>query len=237
VSKIAQNIVGRLIVFEGGEGAGKTTQLQLLGQWLERSGWQARLQAQLPHLPQPVLVTREPGGTPLGQQIRQLLLDPTAAAIADRAELLLYAADRAQHVEMKLKPHLAAGGVVLCDRFIASTIAYQGYGRGLDLDLIAQLNQIATAGVTVDLTLWLDLDVKLGLSRARQRHPAGGGLDRMELVDITFHQQVRQGFQALAQVAEQAAEPMVRFDANQPSDALAHQIQAHLAPLLQQWYP
>jgi dTMP kinase len=236
-------MMGRLIVFEGGEGAGKTTQLKLLKTWLEQSGWQARLQVHLPDLSQPILVTREPGGTHLGQQVRRLLLDPQASGsegLADRAELLLYAADRAQHVETKLKPHLRAGGLVLCDRFTGSTLAYQGYGRGLDLSLIAQLNQIATTGITVDLTLWLDLEVKIGLERARARtqiqpasHPQTQGLDRIESVDVSFHERVRQGFQALHNSHPQQS---LRLDASAAPANLAEQIQAHLAPLLSQWY-
>jgi dTMP kinase len=236
-------MMGRLIVFEGGEGAGKTTQLKLLQTWLEQSGWQARLQSHLTDLSQPILVTREPGGTHLGQQVRRLLLDPQASGsegLADRAELLLYAADRAQHVETKLKPHLNAGGLVLCDRFTGSTLAYQGYGRGLDLALIAQLNQIATTGLAVDLTLWLDLEVKIGLERARARtqiHPAthlqSQGLDRIESVDISFHERVRQGFQALHDSHPQQS---LRLDASAAPATIAQQIQAHLAPLLSQWY-
>jgi dTMP kinase len=244
-------VAGRFIVFEGGEGAGKTTQLQLLQVWFEQSGWLKNLQQQLPHLSQPLLITREPGGTHLGQQVRRLLLDPQATGsegLADRAELLLYAADRAQHVETKLKPHLAAGGLVLCDRFTGSTIAYQGYGRGLDLQLIDQLNQIATAGITVDLTFWLDLDVKMGLERARQRSQAPNnisnsqtttqssiqGLDRIESIEIDFHQRIREGFQTLQQ-----ANPaqMLQIDATVDIEIIAQQIQSHLAPLLHQWYP
>jgi dTMP kinase len=236
-------MMGRLIVFEGGEGAGKTTQLKLLQTWLEQSGWQARLRAHLPDLSQPILVTREPGGTHLGQQVRRLLLDPQASGsegLADRAELLLYAADRAQHVETKLKPHLNAGGLVLCDRFTGSTLAYQGYGRGLDLALITQLNQIATTGIGVDLTLWLDLEVKIGLERAKARtqtqpptHLQSQGLDRIEAVDVSFHERVRQGFQALHNSHPQQS---LRLDASVAPANIAQQIQAHLAPLLSQWY-
>jgi dTMP kinase len=245
-------VAGRFIVFEGGEGAGKTTQLQLLQAWFEQSGWLAHLRQQLPHLSQPLLITREPGGTHLGQQVRRLLLDPQASGsegLSDRTELLLYAADRTQHVETKLKPHLAAGGLVLCDRFTGSTIAYQGYGRGLDLQLIDQLNHIATAGITVDLTFWLDLDVKMGLERAHQRSQASNpashsqsvnteapisGLDRIESVEIAFHQRIREGFQALQQATP---EQMIQIDATATLEIIAQQIQTHLAPLLRQWYP
>jgi dTMP kinase len=245
-------MTGRFIVFEGGEGAGKTTQLKLLQTWLQESGWHDRLKTQLPHLAQPILVTREPGGTHLGQQIRRLLLDPQATGtegLSDRTELLLYAADRAQHVETTLKPHINAGGLILCDRFTRSTIAYQGYGRRLDLGLIDQLNQIAAAEIRVDLTLWLDLDVKIGLERARVRtlpqslvlDPVPDqipdlvqGLDRIESVNLDFHERVRQGFQTLYKANPQQT---LWLDALAEPAAIAQHIQAHLAPLLNHWYP
>ncbi|MBE9040016.1 dTMP kinase [Oscillatoriales cyanobacterium LEGE 11467] len=180
---------GRLIVFEGIEGAGKTTQLQQTHQWLSN---QTSEDGTFPT----VIVTREPGGTHLGVRIRQLLLEqPDADPIGERAELLLYAADRAAHVAGLIEPHLAVGAIVLCDRYTESTIAYQGYGRGLDLDTIEQLNQIATGGRLSDLTLWLDLDPTEGLNRARER----GQLDRMERENLAFHQRVRQGYATLAQ--------------------------------------
>lgn len=227
---------GKLIVFEGGEGSGKTTQLQRSQQWLESSGWLARLQQVLPSLANPLLVTREPGGTALGIKLRQLLLssDPEDA-IQSRTELLLFAADRAQHVATRLQPHLEAGGLILCDRFTDSTVAYQGYGRGLSLALIDQLNQIATDGLTSDLTLWLDLDVEMGLERSRQRlQQSGGGLDRIERGEIAFHQRVQQGFQALSQAAP---ERIVTIDASQPEAMVADKIQRILEEKLWQWYP
>ena len=139
-------MVGQLIVFEGIEGAGKTTQLQRAAAWL-------RSQVTVP-----VLTTREPGGTLLGQELRHLLLKVRGEdEIAPRSELLLYASDRAQHVEQYLKPNLAQGAMILCDRYTHSTLAYQGYGRQLDVGLIRQLNAIATGGLQPDLTLWFDL--------------------------------------------------------------------------------
>nr|B8HXT9.1 RecName: Full=Thymidylate kinase; AltName: Full=dTMP kinase [Cyanothece sp. PCC 7425] len=227
---------GKLIVFEGGEGSGKTTQLQRSRQWLESSGWLARLQQTLPTLAKPLLVTREPGGTALGIKLRQLLLnsDPEDV-IQSRTELLLFAADRAQHVATRLQPHLEAGGLILCDRFTDSTVAYQGYGRGLSLALIDQLNQIATDGLTSDLTLWLDLDVEMGLERSRQRlQQSGGGLDRIERGEIAFHQRVQQGFRALSQAAP---ERIVTIDASQPEAMVADKIQRILEEKLWQWYP
>lgn len=213
---------GRLIVFEGGEGAGKSTQLQQLADWLRQDnrlqqwGWAG------------VQCTREPGGTALGVNLRQLLLGQETEPLDDRAELLLYAADRAQHVGQWLRPWLAQGYVVLCDRFTASTVAYQGYGRGGDLTLIAQLNQIATAGLSPDLVLWLDVPAKVGLGRAQAR----GDTNRMEAAAIAFHQQVRFGFVAQAQAQPQR---FVKIDGGQPVAAVAAAIQAVMAQRLDQW--
>jgi len=217
---------GKLIVFEGVEGSGKTTQIARSQAWLSESGLMQQLQAQgLSDL----VVTREPGGTELGQQIRQFLLQPTAL-IQDRAELLLYVADRAQHVEAQLQPQLAAGALILCDRYTDSTVAYQGYGRGLDLKQIHQLNQIATGGLESDLTLWFDLDVTVGLARTQRR----GAADRIEQSDLAFHQRVQQGFRELA-----AAHPQrrVKIDADQSQAEVSVQVQSILKQHLQQWYP
>ncbi len=224
---------GRFIVFEGTEGAGKSTQLRRLQQWL---GHQS-----LPSELLPIVVSREPGGTDLGQRLRALLLDSALTAsqgLPHLTELLLYAADRAQHVHTTLKPALAQGSLVLCDRYTGSTVAYQGYGRGLDLGLIDRLNAIATGGLTPDLTLWLDLDdVQKGLQRARQRQPEASeleGKDRMEAAELSFHQRVQQGFAALA-----AADPqrIVRIKADLSEDQVSTQIQTVIAQHLQQWYP
>lgn len=239
---------GKLIVFEGSEGSGKTTQLRRSRSWLIESGWAARLPPASIDSKQKVIVTREPGGTALGVKLRDLLLGNTTSeelAIHERAELLLYAADRVQHVEGLLKPHLAQGALVLCDRYTDSTMAYQGYGRGLSLELIEQVNAIATGGLTCDLTLWLDLDVEVGLTRIQNRiHPrfspekeAGGlgsVLDRIEQIDLNFHQRVRQGFRALAQ---QHPERIVRIDANQSEAAVTEQIQTILSQRFHGWYP
>jgi dTMP kinase len=222
---------GKLIVFEGGEGCGKTTQLERLSQWL--TAQDELLEAA--HLAGPVVVTREPGGTDLGKKLRQLLLTPSSVleAMADRTELLLYAADRAQHVAGVLKPLLAQGALILCDRYVDSTLAYQGYGRGLSLELITQLNTIATEGLASDLTLWLDLEVEIGLARAQQRQRfLADGLDRMEQGELAFHQRIRQGFQALAQ---QYPEGRVRIDASPSEAVVAAQIQRVVTQYLQRW--
>ncbi|MDB9320779.1 dTMP kinase [Nodularia spumigena CS-591/04] len=174
-------MAGKFIVFEGVEGCGKTSQMQLCSQWLQNLGIS-------------VVVTREPGGTELGLHLRRLLLEKVEnQPIAEVTELLLYAADRSQHVEQELKPNLAAGKYILCDRYTDSTTAYQGYGRGLNMSLINQLNYIATAGLESDLTIWLDVDVEVGLARKQ-----GDKFDRIEQETIDFHRRVQQGYSELA---------------------------------------
>lgn len=221
-------MVGKLIVLEGGEGCGKSTQLRRLEQWFQASEAISSLRAA--GLVKEVVVTREPGGTTLGQTLRRLLLDQhEAPGITPTAELLMYAADRAQHVETLIKPALERGDWVLCDRYIDSTVAYQGYGRNLDRSLIDQLNPIATGGLVGDLTLWLQLDAKTGLERTHQR----GEADRMEQADFAFHQRVQQGFEALA-----AAHPerIVAIDARPHPDIVFGQIQSVIEQRLKQWY-
>jgi dTMP kinase len=218
---------GKLIVFEGVEGCGKTTQLQRSQQWLKESGWLSLLQSK-GHIYK-LITTREPGGTELGLGIRQLLLEQSQELIQNRAELLLYAADRAQHVEGFLRPHLAEGSLILCDRYTDSTLAYQGYGRGLDLMLIHQLNQIATGGLKSNLTLWLDLDVETGLKRTRQR----GKADRIEQANLDFHQRVQRGFTNLAQTD---TDRIVRIDSSHSESEVARQIQHTLNQRLKEWY-
>jgi dTMP kinase len=198
---------GKFIVLEGVEGSGKTTQLQRLQQWLS------------PQWPKEVVITREPGGTQLGGELRQILLaHRDGEPMQERAELLLYAADRAQHVEGWIKPQLAAGAMVLCDRYTDSTVAYQGYGRGLSLELISQINQLATNGLTSDLTIWLDIDVEIGLARAKQRSKP----DRFEQANIEFHRRIQMGYQALAKANR---ERIMRVDASLPVEQVSQQIQ------------
>ncbi|MEG4804548.1 dTMP kinase [Microcoleus sp. ARI1-B5] len=210
---------GKLIVFEGVEGAGKTTQMQRLIHLLQSSCFQkVRLVA-----------TREPGGTELGKGLRHLLLKQAPGeSVSERAELLMYAADRAQHVEIFLKPELSKGTIVLCDRFADSTIAYQGYGRNLNLNLIKQLNAIATGGLESDLTLWLDINVEAGLARVRAR----GERDRIEQADLKFHRLVQQGF---AELAQENKSRIVRINADRTEDEVAQEIQAIVTRKLEAW--
>jgi dTMP kinase len=205
---------GKFIVFEGVEGAGKTTQIQQTATWLQNCCG----------IDRSIVTTREPGGTILGQKIRQLLLDDSNGWIDRRTELLLYGADRAQHVESTIRPHLDRGDIVLCDRFTDSTIAYQGYGRGFDRAEIDRVNQLATGGLQSDLTLWLDLDVTLGLQRVALR----GNPDRMERANLDFHQRVRQGYQDLANIYP---ERIVRIDANRSEVAIQAEIQQILTQI------
>lgn len=194
-------MTGWFISLEGIEGAGKTTQTRLLADWLTNQGHE-------------VLITHEPGGTKLGQSLRQILLHHK---LSQRAELLLYAADRATHVQEVLKPALQKHQTVLCDRYTDSTVAYQGYGRGLDLTLIDQINMVATDGLTPDLTLWLDVPVPVGLARAKGR----GILDQMERESLTFHERVRRGYQDLA---SQYPERLVRIDGELSPEQVFNQI-------------
>ena len=176
------------ITFEGVEGCGKTTQLALLSEALRQQGYG-------------VLTTREPGGCTIADAVRRILLDPAHHAMVPRAELLLYAAARAQHVTEVIKPALAEGRVVLCDRYTDATVAYQGYGRGLDRELVEHLNDLACDGCRPDLTLLLDMPAEAGLKRAIRRN-SSQKMDeegRFEQEALIFHDKVRQGYLALAQ--------------------------------------
>jgi len=202
---------GRFLVMEGIDGCGKTTQMQRLAEWLPSSGLMPS-GAQL-------VQTREPGGTPLGQALRQLLLHPPeAVAPGPVAELLLYAADRAQHVDQVIRPALERGDWVLSDRFAGSTLAYQGYGRELNRELIVQLEQIATTGLQPDATFLLDLP--LAVSQSRRADQAN---DRIEAAGQAFLERVSEGFRVLA-----AGRGWWCIDADQARDAVTAQIRDRL---------
>ena len=168
---------GRFITFEGVEGSGKTTQISTSAERLRRLGWT-------------VLETREPGGTSVGEQIRDVMLNQGNQQLTALTEVFLVMAARAQHVEEVVRPALAGGAVVLCDRFVDSTLAYQGYGRGLDIRALRRLNRLATAGLTPDMTLVFDVPVTVGLQRRRAHRE----VNRLDMESIAFHERVRKGF-------------------------------------------
>ena len=203
---------GVLIAFEGGEGAGKSTQVRKLQEWLTNEGLVAR-------------ATFEPGATPSGAGIRAIVLDKAHAGISSRSEALLYAADRAQHVHDVLRPGLDAGEVVITDRFVDSSLAYQGAGRTIPLDDVRMLSRWATQGVQPDLTILLDLPPEVGLARARGRAVA----DRLESESLEFHQRVRRTFRALA---ETEPDRYLVLDARESPDQLAAAIRIRVAELL-----
>ncbi|NKI17325.1 dTMP kinase [Spongiibacter sp. KMU-166] len=187
---------GRFISLEGGEGVGKSSNIAFIVDWLTDAGI-------------PFIQTREPGGTPLAEEVRELLLRPRDEGMTELSELLLVFAARAQHLHTKIEPALAAGTWVLCDRFTDATFAYQGYGRGLSRDTIEQLQQMVQGARRPDLTLLLDAPVEVGMARAGER----GELDRFEQEQHSFFERVRAGYLALAE-----ADPQ-RFsiiDASQP---------------------
>lgn len=185
--------MGYFISLEGIEGCGKTTQLRLLADWL-RAAKRA------------VLTTREPGGCPIADQIRAILLTPQSQALVPRAELLLYAAARAQHVDEIVRPALQAGMIVLCDRYTDATLAYQGGGRGLERSLIVELNALASNHLAPQLTLLLDLPVEIGLGRASSRNQAAADQEgRFEAESLDFHRRVQTSYRQLA------AEEPLRF--------------------------
>jgi dTMP kinase len=209
----------RFITFEGIEGCGKTTQIGLAAAWLE----ERRI---------PFLTTAEPGGTPLGWKIRDILLNRGPCAIGTEAELLLFAAARAQHVRETILPALNAGKWVLCDRFTDATLAYQGFGRDLDAAFIRTLNGFSACSLTPDLTILFDLPVETGLARANRRMDGirpEAAEDRFEREDPAFHGRIRQGYLTLA-----AAEPN-RFriiDGAADRETVHHEVCKRLAEFL-----
>jgi dTMP kinase len=171
------------VTFEGPEGCGKSTQIRLLTAYLREQSFD-------------VLHTREPGSTPIGEQVRAILLDPAHTEIQPATEFLLFSAARAQHVAQVIRPHLAQGGVVLCDRYADSSLAYQGYGHQLDLEMLRLVTQFATGGLVPDLTFCLDLPVEVGLRRKVKG--SGDAWNRMERKEIAYHERVRSGYLAMA---------------------------------------
>lgn len=170
------------VTFEGPEGCGKTTQVRLLAEWLSARGYD-------------VLATREPGGTRIGEQIRAILLNPDHTEMVPAAEILLFSAARAQIVQEVIIPHLRRGGIVLCDRFADSTLAYQGYGHGLNLEVLRIITAFATAGLTPDITFYLDIPVEEGLRRKAQAGKAEW--NRLDQQELAYHQRVQEGYRQL----------------------------------------
>jgi len=205
--------LGIFITFEGPDGSGKTTQIRRLAEWLGAQGAD-------------VLLTREPGGTDISEQIRGILHDLKNKAMQPRAEILLYSAARAQLVAEKIRPHLARGGIVLSDRYADSTLAYQGYGHGLELETLRLITAFATDRLRPDLTLLFDVDAETGL---RRRQSGGGEWNRLDDYALAFHQRVRAGYLELAR-----AEPdrWVKLDAAQEVLALETEVRRVVAARL-----
>lgn len=203
-------MTGTFITFEGIEGSGKSTQIALLANYLTARGIRN-------------VLTREPGGTLIGDQVRKILLDPANRSLDPAAELLLYAASRAQHLREIILPALANGMTILCDRFSDATLAYQGYGRGLDIEMIRSLDRIVTTGMRPDLTILFDIEATMGISRARGRNNSLGleAEARFENEALAFHDRVRQGYLKLV-----AQEPdRIRIvDASGTSEAVQEQV-------------
>lgn len=204
------------ITFEGPEGSGKTTQIERLAAWLRGAGAD-------------VVVAREPGGTAIGDQIRGIIMGMENRAMAPETEILLFSASRAQLVKQVIRPALAAGRVVLCDRFADSTIAYQGYGHGLSLPWLRRITEFATGGLAPDLTLLLDLDVGEGLQRRLAAVGEGAEWNRLDDHALAFHRRAREGYLALV-----AAEPQ-RWrvvDASDPPDHVQRAIRAEVGKIV-----
>ncbi|PLX72178.1 MAG: dTMP kinase [Desulfuromonas sp.] len=208
------------ITFEGIEGSGKSTQVRLLADWIKSRFGE-----------EPVL-TREPGGCRISDQIRATLLDAANKGMDERAELLLYAAARAQHMAEIIQPALSTGKFVICDRFTDATLAYQGYGRGLSKELIEELNTLATCGVEPDLTFLLDFPPETGISRARSRNADSDGPneDRFEQEEIAFHHRVRNGYLDL----EKSAPRIHRIDATGSIEEVAARIRTVFSQFIEQ---
>jgi dTMP kinase len=200
------------ITFEGTEGTGKSTQLEVLAESLQQDGYK-------------LFVTREPGGTAIGDQVRAILSDMQNTAMLPRTEFLLFQSSRAQLVEQELRPRLAQGELILCDRYADSTVAYQGYGyQQLDLEKLRAIVHFATGGLKPDLTILLDIDVELGLQRKRQ---AGGEWNRLDDYQVEFYQRVRRAYLDMARLEP---ERWVIIDASAPFD----QVQAEIKSVILQ---
>lgn len=213
---------GLFITFEGPDGSGKTTQMRRLVEQLTGTGGM-----------EDVVVTREPGGTAIGNRLREMVLSPEYTEMEDETEVLLYAASRAQHVREVILPALAAGKVVLCDRFVDASIAYQGFGLGIEPETIAAVNRFATGGLQPDRTYLLDVPAEVSRERLLQRaREAGGiGLDRIEQREQDYHERVREGFLHIARKEQQR---VLVIRADRPIGEIAAEIGADFNRLLKQ---
>lgn len=204
---------GLFITLEGGDGSGKSTQMALLKTFFEEYGYE-------------VVLTREPGGTVISEAIREVILNKDYMEMADMTEALLYAASRAQHVHEWIVPNLKTGKMVICDRYVDSSIVYQGYARGLGIDVVAGINGYATGGLKPDLTILLDLPAEEGIKRKKSQQE----LDRLELQKLNFHQKVAQGYRMLA---EQESERFLTIDAMLDIDGIQAKIRERVNELIQ----
>jgi len=197
---------GIFISFEGSDGSGKSTQFKLFADYLRNNEFE-------------IVLTREPGGTPISEDIRKILLDPSNTEMDPMTEVLLFAASRAQHVSQLIKPSLEEGKIVLCDRFLDSSIAYQGYGRQMG-DCVRIINEYAVRGIMPDITFFLDLDPDEG----RKRNVAAGKKDRMELEMMEFHKRVYTGYKELAEIYKNR---FVTIDASKSIECVAEEVRSH----------
>lgn len=204
---------GCLVVCDGNNGAGKSSVIRTIEEFLVSNNRQ-------------VLVTREPGGTPIGEKIREIVLEPKTPELCDTTELLLFAAARAQHLKEKIIPAIEAGKVVVCDRFTPATVAFQHYGRGIPLELVRSINSFALEGFEPDLNIILDVDPEIGMMRVASR---GEGLDRMEMQKLEFLTRAREGF---LRQAEDSPATFVVIDASEPFEAVSRNVLAAVSNLL-----
>ena len=214
-SEVSPSRAPQFIVLDGVNGAGKTTLQKRIADYLSSHDLKVR-------------ITREPGGSKIGQAIRSLVLESKKGTLSERAEMFLFAADRAQHVDEIIRPACAAGEVVICDRYFYSSLVFQGYGRGLDVEQIWKINEIAINGCLPDLVFILDLDPKLGLTRNKHQNSSSEskGPDAFEEEDLAFHTRIREGF---LNIAKSRSERFVILDASKNPEEVWSEARAVLA--------
>jgi dTMP kinase len=205
---------GIFITIEGPDGSGKTTIIQMLAENLEREGFE-------------VIATREPGGIEIAEQIRKVILDPDNTEMDSRTEALLYAAARRQHLAEKVRPALEKGKIILCDRFVDSSLAYQGHARGLGIDEVYSINEFAIEDMMPELTLYFDIAPEVGLERISKNK--GREVNRLDMEKLEFHQKVREGYMILA---DRFADRIVKIDASKELEAVYEQAEARIKSLL-----